>query len=83
MLSDGRIDIVIGGSAITPKRALAVTFTKPYIYHTAGVVVKDKFRDEFSTMENISDMEDLKIAVLGNNYYSEVIKKTFSTCRTN
>lgn len=77
MLSDGRVDIVIGGIAITPKSALKVNFTRPYTYHTAGVVVLDKFRDEFSTMDAINEMEDLAIAVPNRHYYSRIVKKHF------
>ncbi|MCW8930080.1 MAG: cation:dicarboxylase symporter family transporter [Gammaproteobacteria bacterium] len=77
MLTDGRVDIVIGGNAITPKSALNVTFTKPYIYHTAGIVVKDKLRDDFSTMESINEMENLMIAVPNSSYYSQLVKKYF------
>ena len=77
MLSDGRIDIVIGGAAITPISALDVMFTQPYIHHTAGIVVLDKFRDEFSTMELINDIENLVIAVPNGNYYDRIIKKHF------
>jgi ABC-type amino acid transport substrate-binding protein len=77
MLSDGRIDIVIGAIAITPLAALEATFTKPYLYHTAGLVVLDKFRDDFSSMEKIHKMKDLTLAVPKSTYYSRLIKTHF------
>ncbi len=77
MLSDGRIDIVIGAIAITPKSALKATFTKPYIYHTAGVIVLDNFRDEYSTLEYMNKKEDLKLAAPKSGYYSQLVRKLF------
>jgi len=77
MLADGRVDIVIGGTAITPKSALNFTYSKAYTHHTAGVIVADKFRDEFSTMEKISQMKDLTIAAPISDYYSRIIKQYF------
>jgi ABC-type amino acid transport substrate-binding protein len=77
MLSDGRIDIAIGGLAITPKVALDVTFTQPYMHHTAGMVVKDKLRDKFSSMESINMIENLTIAVPKSAYYSRLAKHYF------
>ncbi len=77
MLSDGRIDIVIGGFAITPVMALEVTYTRPYIYHTAGIVVRDKFRDEFSTMDKINAMDKLTLAMPDNDYYNPIIREYF------
>ena len=77
MLSDGRVDIVIGGHAITPKGALKVTFTNPYLHHTAGVIVLDSLRDEFSTIDKINGMKNLTIAVLNSVYYNKKVKKYF------
>ena len=77
MLTDGRIDMVIGATAITPMSALKATFTKPYIYHTVGVVVKDKMRDEYSSLQYMIEKEDLKLAVPKSGYYSKLVKKLF------
>jgi len=77
MLTDGRVDIVIGATAITPVSALNVTFTKPYLYHTAGVVVLDKFRDEYSTLEYMNKKEDLKLAIPRGGYYTSIVRNLF------
>lgn len=77
MLSDGRLDIIIGAPAITPLSSLQVTYTKPYTYHTAGVVVLDRFRDEFSTLELINNMENLNLAMINSEYYGRIVKMNF------
>ncbi|WP_198265257.1 cation:dicarboxylate symporter family transporter [sulfur-oxidizing endosymbiont of Gigantopelta aegis] len=77
MLADGRIDIAIGGTAITPLTALQVTYTQPYMHHTAGMVVRDKLRDDFSSMANINAMENLTIAVPKSSYYARLVKHYF------
>ncbi len=81
LLSDGRVDIVVGGNAITPKVALELAFTKPYTHHTAGLVVLDRFRDDFASTEAINEMEELIIAVPGNDYYSRIAKKHFPNAK--
>ncbi len=77
LLSDGRIDIAIGGNGITPDGALTMTYTTPYTHHTAGLVVLDRYRDEFATMEAINEMEKLVLAVPDTDYYSRIVKKHF------
>jgi len=71
MLSDGRIDIVIGGNTITPMRALEVTFSDAYTYNTAGFIVVDARRDEFSSIDKIHAMESLNLGMLDNVYYEK------------
>ncbi|MCP3852011.1 MAG: cation:dicarboxylase symporter family transporter [Gammaproteobacteria bacterium] len=77
MLSDGRVDIIIGANAITPKAALGVTFTQPYIYHTAGIVVLDKMRDEFANLDYMLEKEELKLAIPNSSYYSKITREFF------
>ena len=77
MLSDGRLDIVIGANAITPKTALKSTYTNPYIHHTAGVVLLDRYRDEFASVDLINEIQDLKLAMPASGYYSEIARSIF------
>ncbi len=77
LLSEGRIDIVIGGFAITPELALKFTFTNAYSYHTLGLIVPDARRDEFSSIEKIRNMENLRFSVPDIAYYVEPFSKMF------
>ncbi len=62
-LDDGRIDIYVGATAITPERAQTWTFTRPYIDHTLSFVVPDELRQEFSDLSTIRRMPDLRIGI--------------------
>jgi Na+/H+-dicarboxylate symporter len=76
-LSDGTVDVTIGGWAITPRRALGISFSDSYSYHTVGIIVRDASRDAFSTMESINAMEDLNLAVPDSAYYKKSIEEFF------
>jgi Na+/H+-dicarboxylate symporter len=77
MLDDGRADIIIGGLAITPNRAFDVAFSDPYTHHTAGLVVADARREEFSSIENIVKMDHFNVVVLDLNYYGKMVQERF------
>jgi len=77
MLTDGRIDIVIGGTTITPIRALDVAFSDSYTYSTAGFMVTDAKRDEFSSIDNVRAMGSLNLGMLENAYYEKAAQGLF------
>ncbi len=81
LLNNGSIDIVIGGRPITPKRAVKVSFSNAYSYHTAGFISKDKLRDSFATMESINEKKNLLLAVPKNSYYPNLIKELFPNAK--
>jgi Na+/H+-dicarboxylate symporter len=80
-LTDGSIDIAIGGNAITPKRALDVAFSDSYTYHTAGLVLIDSRKDEFSTIEKINTKENVTLGLLGDNYYKKLAQRFFPNAK--
>lgn len=82
LLIDGSIDIVIGGQVITPLRATKVSFSDSYAYHTAGLLLTDAKRDDFSDLYNIKEMDDLTIGVGIGQYYSRIAKNIFSHAKT-
>jgi len=75
MLNDGRLDIVVGGRAITPGRAIDLLFTDAYTFHTVGFLVQDSIRDKFATLENVRNMKNLQLYVPNTKYYITAIKK--------
>ncbi|MEI6895147.1 MAG: cation:dicarboxylase symporter family transporter [Colwellia sp.] len=77
LLTNGSIDITIGGHVITPLRALGVTYTDSYTFHTAGLLVSDAKRDDFSDLYTIQSMKKLTLGVNGNNYYQAIVKENF------
>jgi ABC-type amino acid transport substrate-binding protein len=84
MLLDGRLDITIGGKAITPRRALNLAFSDPYTSHTAGLMVTDARRDLFSNINRVKSMENLNLGILNSIYYKKTVQEmlpnaTFTT----
>jgi len=77
MLLDGRVDIIVGGRAITPVRALDVAFSDSYTYHSVGLMVTDDKADEFADMDMINAMTELKLGYLSNPYYMKAVREMF------
>ena len=75
LLADGSIDIIIGGHVITPKRALKMAFSDAYTFHTAGLLVTDAKRDQFSNLYTIQAMKTLKLGVGNSKYYQDMVKE--------
>jgi ABC-type amino acid transport substrate-binding protein len=75
MLSDGRVDMVIGGKAITPQRALQTIYSNSYSHHTVGLILLDKHRDDFSSMAAIKKMDNITFAIPKSKYYERIIKE--------
>lgn len=81
LLSDGSIDVAIGGIVITPSRALDVAFSDAYTYHTVGLIVKDERREKFSMMENINVMKKVNLGMLKSVYYKNSIENLFPNAK--
>ena len=67
LLESGQVDIVMSGLAITPTRARTWAFGAAPIDLSLGFLVRDYRRKEFSTMENVLKMKDLKLGVVQND----------------
>jgi Na+/H+-dicarboxylate symporter/ABC-type amino acid transport substrate-binding protein len=77
LLNNGSIDIVIGGHAVTPLRALNVTFSDTYTYHSAGFLLSDARQDDFASIYSINSLEKLNIGVTKSQYYQRIAKENF------
>ncbi len=73
-LEDGRLDMVVGGNAVTPKRAAMVAFTRPYLDKSLGFAVLDYRRDEFPSLESMKRKTGLRVLAPGSGYYRDVIE---------
>ena len=65
----GRVDMMLGGVAVTPQLAETVVFSAPYIDETLAFVVKDHLRERFATWASIQQIRDITIAVPDVPYY--------------
>ena len=81
MLSDGRLDIVVGGRIITPLRALDVSFSDSYIEKSVSFMVLDSRREEFSAVDNIRMIKNLNIGLEKSAHYREVIVEKFPNAK--
>ena len=61
-LDDGRADLVVGGLAVTPQRALQMRFADAYMDATLGLVVLDYDRRRFATLALLRGAGALRIA---------------------
>jgi len=77
LLANGSIDITIGGHTITPQRALKVTFSDSYTYHTAGLLVSDSKRNDFADLYEIQTLENFNLGVGRSKYYQNIVKDNF------
>jgi Na+/H+-dicarboxylate symporter/ABC-type amino acid transport substrate-binding protein len=74
MLDAGRVDVVIGGLAVTPERALGMRFTAPYMDATLGFVVRDYDRRRFVTVAQLRQAGALRIATTGVPHYENLVR---------
>lgn len=81
MLSDGRLDITVGGAAVTPKRALKVAFSDSYTHHTAGFLLTDAQRGRFASVEVINEIDDLKLGIVDSGYYKDEVQALFPNAK--
>jgi len=77
LLSDGSLDIIVGGRISTPLRALDVSFSDDYMQKTVAFLVEDYRRDQFSSVDKIREIEDLKIGLEASAYYRDSIVEMF------
>jgi len=63
LLASGRVDLAMGGVAVTPERAGEMLFSEPYLDETLAFVVKDHLREEFSNWEIIRELGAIPVAI--------------------
>lgn len=76
-LSSGRVDLVIGGLFATPERALRLQLSKPYMFASLSLVVRDHRRREFAQWDQVRAMTDLKLALVDIPFYIRRAEETF------
>jgi Na+/H+-dicarboxylate symporter len=74
-LDSGRVDLVIGGLLLTPRRALEARYTEPYLNATLSLIVPDHRRTEFDTNEELRALDGARIAALELPYYTRFLAR--------
>lgn len=75
-LERGDIDIIAGGMAITPARALRVNFTRPLADSGVGLVTNTKLTREIQTLTELND-KSITIATVSNTLSESVAQRLF------
>jgi Na+/H+-dicarboxylate symporter len=76
-LENGRLDVAVGGIAITPTRAREVAFSSTYFDHSVGFVLPDHMRDNFAQLETVQRIPDLEILVPKDRHYLDFANDNF------
>ncbi len=76
-LNEGRLDLAVGGIAITPTRAQEITFSNTYFDHSVGFVLPDHMRDSFAKLETIQAIPGQEILVPKDRHYMEFAENNF------
>ena len=76
-LKSGQIDVAVGGIPITPTRAIQATFSRSYFDHTFSIALPDHRRGEFTSIDAIRSIKDLKILVGRDRHYKAMAEKAF------
>jgi Na+/H+-dicarboxylate symporter len=76
-LQDGRLDMAVGGIAITPTRAQEVVFSGTHFDHSVGFVLPDHMRDNFAKLKIIQGIPDLEILVPKDRHYLDFAEDNF------
>jgi Na+/H+-dicarboxylate symporter/ABC-type amino acid transport substrate-binding protein len=71
---DGRCDVGLNVTAVTPERSRQVAFTPSHFEGSLALVVRDHRRDDFNSRTALKKQTGLKLAMLSGAYYERVIR---------
>ncbi|UCG89089.1 MAG: cation:dicarboxylase symporter family transporter [Gemmatimonadota bacterium] len=74
-LNAGQVDIIMACMAATPERLRRVDLSNSYLDLTLAFVVPDHRREDFSTRKAIQSLEEVRIAMLREGYFSQRLRR--------
>lgn len=81
-LEKGEIDVIAGGMAITPERALRVNFSRPLARSGVGLATNTQLTQDVQTLEELND-PDIVIATVADTLAHNVSKTLFDRANVN
>jgi polar amino acid transport system substrate-binding protein len=75
-LEAGEVDMIAGGIAITPQRALLITFTAPVAMSGAGMATNTHMTRDVENMQQLND-PDIVIATITDTFSEGVARSVF------
>lgn len=76
-LNDQVYDIAMAAVTINESRLKALSFTQPYLEPSLVLIVKEKMKKHFSTLDTIHENPKIKIAVLKGSSFEVAAKELF------
>ena len=73
-LNSGQADIIMAGLITTAERVRTMALSHSYMDTTLAFIVKDHWRDEFSSWESIQQLDTPRIGVPKVHYFTSVIR---------
>ncbi|MCX6340535.1 MAG: cation:dicarboxylase symporter family transporter [Candidatus Aureabacteria bacterium] len=80
-LNSGRCDIIMAGAVITPERLKKMKFSSSHMTSHLAFVVPDYRKDEFSSLEDVRERNDVTIAVMKGTASEEILPHLFPRAR--
>lgn len=81
-LEKGEIDVIAGGMAITPERALRVNFSRPLARSGVGLATNTQLTQDVQTLEELND-PDIVITTVADTLAHKVSKTLFDRANVN
>ena len=75
-LEDGEVDLIAGGIAITPQRALRITFTAPIAFSGAGMATNTHMTKDVGSLQELND-PDFVITTITGTFSEGVARSVF------
>ena len=79
-LQQGEIDLIAGGMAITPQRALKVSFSQPYAHSGISLATNIKLTQHVETLEQLNH-KDINIAVISKTASNDIAERMFENAQ--
>jgi Na+/H+-dicarboxylate symporter len=74
-LDAGSCDLAMSGIPVTPRRAEAMRFSRPYLDETLGFVVRDHLRDQVASWDRIRALGAIRVGMPNLPYYVAEVRR--------
>ncbi len=78
-LDDNYYDIAMSAVTINEPRLIEMAFTEPYIAPRYVLVVQEKLRKQYSSIDKVTENKKIKIAVRKGSSFESAVKEVFPT----
>lgn len=76
-LNSGQFDLAVSGIPVTTEGLARMQFSQAYLDVSLALVVPDHLRQEFATMDQIRDMDGVRIGIPESSYFRKKLTAAF------